>query len=246
MEILKKIGLLFITSLLFACSKDDGSACFTSVGNIVTDERVFDLPFNCIELNDNATLTIKQDSIFSAKVSGGNNLIESYTTTIVGNSLVIENKTNCNFLRDLDTPFNVTVSMPDIDSILFNGYGNIYTEGMFMVDTFKLVTTNGVGNIFLNMTGDKVELIQQTGAGNVTMKGSADYTYVYSTSYAIVDLEEFECLNGFYVNGGTGDFRINTSEYIKVKLELSGNIYYTNEPYIYIETATGSGQLIHY
>lgn len=246
MEILRYILILFVSILLVGCNKDDGSGCFTSVGDIITEKRFFDAPFNSIELNDNATLTIKQDSVFSVYVTGGNNLIESYVTTIQENFLVISNNTNCDFLRDLSTPFNVTVTMPELDSILFNGYGDIYTDGIFEIDTFRLITTNGVGNIFLDMNGDKVELVQQTGAGNVTMTGSVDYTYVYSTSYAIVDLSNLNCNSGFYVNSGTGDFTINTTEYMKVKLQLSGNIYYTNDPEIYIETYTGSGQLIHY
>jgi len=231
---------------VLGCSKGDGSDCITSAGDIITEERVFDTPFTSIKLLDNATLTIKQDSVYSAVVTGGNNLIESYTTQIEGNMLVISNNTKCDFLRDLSTPYEVTVTMPELDSILFNGYGNMYTDGIIEVDTFRLVTTNGVGNIFLNMNGTRIELVQQTGAGNVSMTGTVDYTYVYSTSYAIVDLKDLHSTEGFYVNGGTGDFTINTTDYIKIKLEFSGDIYYTNDPEIYIETNTGSGQLIHY
>lgn len=246
MAILKYILIFFIAILTLGCSKGDGSDCFTSVGDIITDERVFDTQFTSIILEDNATLTIKQDSVYSAYVTGGNKLIESYITQVEGNALVISNNTNCDFIRDLNTPYEVTVTMPELDSILFNGYGNIYSDGIFEVDTFRLVTTNGVGNIFLNMNGTRIELVQQTGAGNVSMTGTVDYTYVYSTSYAIVDLKDLHSTNGFYVNGGTGDFTINTTDYIKVKLELSGDIYYTNDPEIFIETYTGSGQLIHY
>jgi hypothetical protein len=246
MAILKYILIFFIAILTLGCSKGDGSACFTSAGDIVTDERVFDAQFTSIILEDNATLTIKQDSVYSVYVTGGNKLIESYITQVEGNALVISNNTNCDFIRDLSTPYEVTVTMPELDSILFNGYGNIYSDGIFEVDTFRLVTTNGVGNIFLNMNGTRIELVQQTGAGNVSMTGTVDYTYVYSTSYAIVDLKDLHSTNGFYVNGGTGDFTINTTDYIKVKLELSGDIYYTNDPEIFIETYTGSGQLIHY
>lgn len=246
MAILRYILVLFLSLLFVSCNKDNGRGCFTSVGDIITDKRVFDTPFNSIQLFDNATLTIKQDSVYSAYVTGGNNLIESYSTVVEGNMLVITNNTNCDFLRDLDTPFDVTVTMPILDSILFNGYGDIYTDGIFEVDTFRLVTTNGVGNIYLDMNGTRIELVQQTGAGNVTMSGTVDYTYVYSTSYAIVDLKNLNSTEGFYVNGGTGDFTINTSDYIKIKIELSGDIYYTNDPEIYIETYTGSGQLIHY
>jgi hypothetical protein len=40
--------------------------------------------------------------------------------------------------------------------------------------------------------------------------------------------------------------RVNTTNYIKVKLDLTGDIYYTNNPEIYLESQRGSGKMIHY
>ena len=216
------------------------------MGDIVSEERIFDSPFNTLDIRDNATVTIKQGPEFKAIVKGGANLIESYTTTVEGAKLVIQNKTVCKWLRDQSTPYEVHITMPEIDTILFSGYGNIYSDGILDVDTFKIITSDGVGDIELAFSGSYLYLIQQTGATNVKLTGSFDYVYCYSTSYSIIDLEELVCQRGFYTNGGTGDFKISTTDYIKVQLNLTGNIYYTNDPEVFIESNPGSGQLIHY
>lgn len=228
------------------CNKDDGSGCLTNVGDIVSEERHFESPFNTLDIRDNATVTIKEGPEYKVIVKGGANLINSYTTTIDGYKLVIENQTSCQWMRDQDTPYDVYITMPEIDSILYSGYGNIYSDGVLEVDTFKIITSDGVGDIELAFSGSYLYLIQQTGATNVKLTGSFDYVYCYSTSYSIIDLEELVCPRGFYTNGGTGDFRISTTDYIKVQLNLTGNIYYTNDPEIFIEMHSGSGQLIHF
>ena len=246
MAILRYIIAILILTSFNACNKDNGSGCLTSVGDLVYEERNFDTPFNALSINDNATVIIKQGPEYKAVVRGGSNLMESYKTSIENNILVIENKTICSWARDLDTPYEVYITMPEIDSILLYGYGDLYSDGLFVVDEFILDATDAVGDVELEMEGNSIDLIQRTGATNLSIKGKFDYTYVYCTSYSIIDLSELESNSGFYVNAGTGNMWINTEDYIKVKLELSGNIYYTNDPEIYIETHTGSGQLIHY
>lgn len=228
------------------CNKDNGSACLTKPGDIVSEERLIESPFNTLDIRDNATVTIKEGPEYKVVVKGGSNLIDSYTTTVEGYKLVIENKTACQWIRDQDTPYEVSITMPEIDSILFSGYGNIYSDGVLEVDTFKIETKDGVGNIELAFSGNALYLIQHTGASNVKLTGTFDYVFAYSASYSIIDLQDLISYSGLYKNGGTGDFTINTSDYIRVELNLTGNIYYTNDPEIFISSHIGSGQLIHY
>lgn len=242
-----RFSIFYIVILLtLGCNKDDGNACFTSVGDMTIQERSFSQAFSSIRMLDNATVTLRQGPEYSAVVRGGSNLIDSYKTTVEGSTLVLENETNCDWIRDQSTPFEVLVTMPEIDSVEFNGYGDLYTEGLFEVNNFKLTTSSSVGDIHLNMNGDDIYLILATGAANIWMEGTLDYIYVYSTSYSILDLEKLDAQNGYFINGGTGDFKVNVHDYLKVKLDLTGDIYYTNEPEVYIESQMGSGQLIHY
>lgn len=239
--------MFFIAALIIlGCNKENGSGCFTSVGDMVIQERNFTEPFTSIRMLDNATVTIKQGAEYSAVVRGGSNLIESYKTTVEGSTLVLENKTVCDWLRDQSTTFEVLVTMPVLDSIEVNGYGDLSTEGVFEVDVFKLITSSSVGDVHLNMTGEQIYLILSTGAVNIWLDGSLEYLYAYSISYSIIDAENLQATRAYLVNGGTGDFKVNTSDYLKVRLDLTGNIYYTNDPEVFIESQIGSGQLIHY
>jgi len=247
MEVLTRHKYLFLLLILIiGCSKDDGSGCFTRQGNIVTIERILEGNVNTLEIRDNAVVTIKQGPEFKALVRGGENLLDSYKTRVEGDRLIIENLTSCDWTRDLGTPFEVTVILPSLRSIYYTGYGALYSDGPFNVDTLLIDVTQGVGEYNLELYGDKLELVHHTGATNATLKGSFDYVYCYSTSQSIFDMEDLIVNSGFYANGGTGNMTINTSEYIKIQLNLTGNIFYTQDPEIYIETHIGSGQLIHY
>lgn len=247
MEILMRYKYLSLVLILFlGCSKDNGSNCFTRQGNIVSIERILVGNVTTLDIRDDAVVTIKQGSELKAIVRGGENLLDSYKTTVEGDRLIIENLTTCGWTRDLSTPFEVTLTIPSIKSIYYTGYGGFYTDGPFNVDTLLIDIQQGVGEYDLELYGNKLELIHHTGAANVYLKGSFDFVYIYSTSQSIFDMSDLIVTNGFYVNGGTGNMTINTSDYIKVKLDLTGNIFYSNDPEIYIESHTGSGELIHY
>lgn len=246
MALLKNISIIFLLSLLYSCNKDNGSGCVTRIGDIITEERNFSESFNTLDIRDNAKVTIKEGPEYKAMVRGGSNLMESYSTTVEANKLVIENKAICQWLRDQNTPFEVYITMPQIDTILYSGYGDISSDGLLEVDTFLFDTKNGVGNVDMEISGNSLQLIQHTGATNIHFKGNFDYVYTYSTSYSIIDLSELSVSSAFFVNKGTGDFKVSCSDYMKVQIDLTGNIYYDQDPEIFIESHLGSGQLIPY
>ena len=246
MALLRTISIIFIITLCYSCNKDNGSGCVTRVGDIVTEERSFTEAFNTLDIRDNARVIIKEGPEYKAIVRGGANLMESYTTTVEGYKLVIENKTVCQWLRDQNTPFEVYITMPQIDSILFSGYGDISSDGVLEVDTFLFDSKNAVGNVDITFSGNYLKLIQHTGATNIHFTGSFDYAYVYSTSYSIIDLSKLSLNDAFLTNEGTGDFKVSCADYMKVKIDLTGNIYYDQDPEIFVESHLGSGQLIHY
>jgi hypothetical protein len=247
MAFLKKVTyFVFLLFILLGCSKDKGSNCFTRQGNIVSVERILEGNVTILDVRDNVKLTIKQGPEFKAIVRGGENLLDSYITKVEGNKLIFENLTSCKWTRDLSTPFEVILTIPEIKEIYYTGFGGIYSEGPFNCDTLLIDTKQGVGNFDLELNGKKLDLVNHTGSMQVKIKGSYDYVYCYAASQSIIDMSKLVVKKGFYASLGTGDVTINTSDYIKVILDLTGSIYYTNNPEIYIESQKGSGELIHY
>lgn len=247
MAFLKKYSLIiFSVFLLQACSKDRSSACLTREGDIVSVERDLEGSFKTLEIYDNAIVTIKQGPESKAIVRGGEKLIDSYITSVEGDRLIIKNNTSCKWTRDLSTPFEVTIIMPEIEKIYFYGYGGLKSDGDLQVQSFYIETVDGLGYIDLDIYGTNLDLIQHTGAVNVNLRGSFDYVFTYSSSMSIIDMSQLIVSEGLYKNVGTGDFRVNTSDILKVQLDLTGDIYYTNDPEIEIRSQIGSGVLIHY
>ena len=247
MEILKKITFILLScSLLFACKKDDASGCFTREGDIITEERLFDASFNTIELYHDAKVFVQQGNESKAVVKGGNKLIGSYKTRVEGHKLIIENLTTCKWTRNLQTPFEVYITMPEFDTLYYLGYGEFHLQNDFQTDTVWVETTDGLGDIYLHSSGKRLNLIQHSGAANLHVKGSYDFVYAYSRSMSIIDMKETVVPEAFYANFGVGDYHVAASEYFKAILDQSGNIYYTGDPEIYVESQLGSGQLIEY
>lgn len=248
MAVLNRYSIyLILFVIVSSCNKDRGSGCFTREGDEVIVERQLGGNFKTLEIYDNAVVTIKQGSEYKAIVKGGEKLIDSYKTTVENGHLIIENRTICNWTRDLSTAFEVTVIMPEIDSILYFGFGEINTYGQILVDSLYIESRNGYGYINMDVDGQNMELIIHYGGGvNIEMRGSMDKVLNYTTAHSIINMSQLEATRGWYICRGTGDITINTSEYIKVELDLTGNIYYTKDPEVYIKSQTGSGKLIHY
>lgn len=248
MAVLNRYSIyLILFVIVSSCNKDRGSGCFTREGDEVIVERELVGDFKTLEIYDDAVVTIKQGNEYKAIVKGGEKLIDSYKTTVENGRLVIENRTICYWTRDLSTAFEVTIIMPEIDSILYFGIGGIYTDGQILVDSLYIESRNGYGFMNMDVDGQNMKLILHYGGGvNIEMRGSMDKVFNYSTTQSIINMSQLEATRGWYVCDGTGDIIINTSEYIKVELDLSGNIYYTKDPEVYIKSQTGSGELIHY
>ncbi len=247
MAFLNKYSLIILSVfLLQSCSKDKSGACLTREGDIIIIERVLEGNFKILEIYDDAIVTIKQGLESKAIVRGGEKLIDSYITRVDGDRLIIENNTKCKWTRDLSTPFEVTIIMPEIEKIYNYGYGGIKSDGDLQVQDLYIETVDGLGFIDLDVYGNNLDLIQHTGAVNVTLRGSFDYVFTYSSSHSIIDMSQLAVRDGYYQNVGTGDFRINTTDILKVQLDFTGDIYYTNDPEIEIKSQIGSGILIHY
>ena len=251
--------LFFLVSLLTAsCSKMD--QLFNN-GEPVTERRDLDNRFSAISMFNNVNVKLIQSNHPHLELTCPKNLIEKVTTEIEGDTLVIKNENDHNWLRSYDYEINLTVyydslqvinyaSIGDLTSVdSIRGYGEASVDSTELgIDTVTIRSINlnineGCGNIDLAFKSNVVKCIFGNGTSEVTLKGRSAYTEIIMRSYGVVHAEE---LNSNFVrvqSTSTNDAYVWARTKLTVWLYSIGNVYYRGNPWI-VKECTGEGQVI--
>jgi len=240
----KRLVLLMISIaiIFYSCGKDSLCNCGKRTGPVVTETRVCS-PFTEIEMNNNIDLVVKPDTFCSVQVTCGANLLDGITTKVENGRLILHNKNKCNWLRDLENRFTVTVSVSQLSYLVSNGTGDIHFSDTLRTSPFLLESINATGDYHLLFNCDRVELKLHTGPADIYATGYAKDLYLYSVangySYA-KDLRSETCT---VHTESTGDTYVNASSELQAEIGYSGNVYYSGNPSA-VRTGNGTGNLI--
>ena len=188
--------------LAASCSKLNPGDCFKSTGKITTQSRDA-TPFTFLDLYNNVDVFISYESTYSIEVRAGENIIPGIKTTISGNTLIIKNENSCNWVRSYESPIEVYLGMPEIDSIHYQASGNVTSLNQFPGDTLRLQVLEGAGSIdlWLDMLTTRMSL--EYGTADLTMRGYSHLSYLYSGGYGPADLSGLETTFTFMQNNST-------------------------------------------
>lgn len=128
---MKRIFIITIglAILLYACKNNDNQHV---KGNGIQSSKTFDEKgFTSIESDLNAELYLKQDSAFSVKVEGDENLIQHMEVRLEGSTLKIDKK-HVDF--DWDQNLKIYIAMPVINKLAVLSAASVKTENSFVQD----------------------------------------------------------------------------------------------------------------
>jgi hypothetical protein len=240
----KAFGIIIIILIFSAgCKKENLCDCFKSTGHIITEDRNI-TGFSSIFVSDNVNLFLTQSSVYSVKVEAGEHLISLITTELKNDSLFIENKNKCNWVRSYKPKINVYISMPVLVFFQNSGCGTITTSNTFTGDSLRFYSLNSSGDLTLSMDVKKCYLTIHTGCLNVTAYGKADYLDVYYVGNGMIHCENVSAKQVMATNKSTGDIYVNVSELLYYNISCSGNIYYYGNPPDIYGYDTGKGELL--
>jgi len=247
-----KKGLAYFLSLclvllLAACSKDNMFDCFKSNGADVTETRTPG-SFLVVAVNDQINLRVVNGSEFKVDVTAGKHIIKNIHTSIKSNTLSIENKNTCNFVRGYKREVNVTVTVPYIKKVENLGVGTVTFDDNFKQDTLLLLTESS-GDIYVNGTYNEIRTTSH-GNGDIYLNGSCNSLYVYMNG-----INFFRGLNMpirdfiFVETLSIGDCYVNATQSPQLAYHIwsDGNIYYTGSPTKIEDVSSGTqkGRAIH-
>ena len=255
----KPIIVLFslISLLTASCTKMD--KLFKN-GEPVTEYRSLDRRFNVISIYNNVNVKLVRDNHVHVELTCPENLIEKITTEIDGDTLVIKNQNEYNWLRSFDYSIDMTVYFDSLCKIKYASIGTLFCSdslhgfGEMVIDStengidsvwtrkFDLNINEGCGDIDLTFSSNVVKCNFGNGTSKVTLRGKAAYTELLMRSYGVIHAEELESIFVRVQSHSTNDAYVWAKTGLRVWLYSGGNVYYRGHPWV-AKICNSSGQV---
>jgi hypothetical protein len=236
------IAMVILLWLISGCAKD-GGVCVSTTGQITQQKR--NLPyFNQIDLRDNVSLIISNDTGNQVLVEAGQNIIDGVKTEVADGQLIISNNNTCNWLRDYNKPLNVYISGNKIWKITYNSSGDIVSNGTLKLDSINLQVWGGCGTIDLSLDIWQGSFSLNLGTVDLRLHGISAITTVYTADYGLYDARDMETGYTYITNKGSNDCYVKASNFLDANISSIGNIYYTGDPKSVKLQVNGSGMLL--
>ena len=240
-------ALFFLVSLtLVSCSK-------FSNGEPVTEQRTVG-HFETLCMFSNVNVNLKHSSQPHLELTCPKNLIDNIVTEAVGDSLVIRNDNNFDWLRSYDYTIDLNIYYDSLREINFASTARLTSldtlRGMIMLDSlettvhgFILRITEGCGDIDLCFSCDVLKTVFSFGTSKVTLRGKAAYAEHYLKSYGAIHAENLKSYIVKVQSQSTNDIYVWARNVLEAYLSSIGNVYYKGNPWI-VQECTNEGQVI--
>jgi len=218
-------AFLLALPLLLAChhGSDGGGVIGSSLpilgsGLIVSENRPVP-PFDSVDLQAVAGVTITLGSSHGVRVEADDNIIDHIGTRVAGSVLVIDSDAS------YDSPSGVKVYLEAnaARSLRLTGVGSITATGIASSGTVSATVT---------------------GVGTITPVGYADAFVGTLTGVGRIEALDLMTRRSTIVISGQGDCRVTAGDELDVTISGIGDVYYAGNPPLVRSTITGRGRLI--
>ena len=241
---LKPLHIIGITLLLFAsCAPEDRWDCIKSSGEEVTVSRTLRM-FHKLDVSDRIDVVISPSNEYRVEIKGGKNIIPDVETSLKDGTLFLRDNNTCNWVRDLSKFVEITVFVPELETIRMDGAGTITATDTLRGNFLGVDMWGSGGVVELPVVVNRSHSKIHTGPGDITFKGSSIYNFAYSTGNGFLDLDEFSTEITEAINWGTGDFSLTVTDSLYVEIGHLGSVTYYGQPEKVVEWLNGEGQAI--
>lgn len=233
-----------VAIILFSCKPENRCDCVKSTGK--TNVIYHDVKdFNCIVTEDKMEVYLTQGPNYEVKVEAGANLQKLIKTELDGETLKVVNYNKCNWVRGYKHTIKVYITAPYFKHIKNASVGNIQSLNTITQNSIS-VRVESSGDVKLDI--DTYEFIGSThGNGDLYLTGKTDrlaHTY-NGTNFLYADkLEVGEYVYLHSLSIGNAFVNAPTNGLMDIKIDRSGNVYYTGNPSKINLTRNNKGDLI--
>jgi len=217
---LRFFGLLLFVVFNFACTKNDTVVNNNQIigsGKLVTQVRSVG-SYSGIQVTNFAKVIITQDTSEQLSIESDDNIINHVVTAVSGGVLMVglDNGSYSN------VTVNVYASMKSIKSLESVGTADFSTTNLVQTDSI---------------------LCRITGAGTMTLKGSATFEQVEIIGAGTVHNFDFVAAHCATTISGSGTVEINVTSRLDAVIAGTGSIVYAGSPQSVQQSITGVGSV---
>ncbi|MDI1355181.1 MAG: DUF2807 domain-containing protein [bacterium] len=219
-----------ILILLLSCKKENTLDCFTSNGSDITETR-YPGTFKAVMVPDKFEVKVVSGSEYKVEVTCGEHIISNISSKVRNDTLILENKNRCNFVRGYKRVIRFTVTVPQLDYLENSGVGVVTFDEDYKQD-YIYVRVSSSGDLYLNGTFRTIKTTSN-GNGDMYVGGKADTLYVYTTGINFVNTRALSVANYMFIHTASiGDCYVNATgtKRFAFNIQNTGNIYYSGDP----------------
>lgn len=242
MKFIVFITKLIVTSLvagLFASCKFDVDLGpgLEGDGNIVTETRNTDMPFNGIEISRGLELQVEQSGETSITVIADKNLQNHITTEIVNEILIITSDVNI----DNAGSKKIVVKMPNITSLQASSAASIKGASTIKGQNIGL-STSSAGELTLTLEAENVTAESSSGS-SMNLRGKTLKLETDTSSGSVLDAQQL-LANDIISDASSGSVTdVHPLVSLKAQASSGSSISYHNDPKILSKDSSSGGSV---
>jgi hypothetical protein len=182
-----------------------------------------------------------KSEIVKLEVTAPNSIHSMLETSVNNGRLVI--RYNNGKTYDNDASIRINVSAPNVNTFLLNTSGNIYVMNDIQPDNLLLRSSGSGDIVFQKVFTGNIDA-ESTQSGRISAgSGSANSEKLKTDASGKIDLSGIAAKSVTTHTIGSGDIRVKVSDNLDVRIDGSGSVYFSGNPYISTHIS-GSGHLV--
>lgn len=225
------ITILFSILILVSCK-----GVFRNGDIIYNQERPIAKPFDCIQINDNISVTLKEDTCQYVEITSGKFVIDKLTAEVIGDTLVLHNNNRFDWLRSYNCPFEMIVHYKNLGIINYQSTGDLRSldsiRGYYKND-FRVVNINikeGSGDIDLMVSCNNVGVYYEHGTSKFILRGKVYWSEISTHGFGPIEAENLKSMEVYFSSTSTCYAKVWAIDLLKADLNGLGYLYYKGNP----------------
>lgn len=237
--------IIYLFLLLAACQKAPQRACFKSTGT--PEQRVQQLdPFIYLHIGPYIEVELIQDSLNYVEWTAGQNLTSFLVANLNADTLYLQNKNKCRFLRYAKGAVKATVHFTSIQELHLANSEKVSASVTGTQDDLLLYLHEGVGPVNLQLDVQKATVRNNYGWQKLVLSGQAKRLFVDLDGSAAIDARQMHVSDSISFRSSSLLTSYIWADQLLLKAQLygSGNLYYSGNPLAIWKTEYGQGKVL--
>ncbi|OFX83282.1 MAG: hypothetical protein A2W99_12290 [Bacteroidetes bacterium GWF2_33_16] len=186
--------------------------------------------FKEIFINDIFDVYLYQDSICKLSIEGGSNLLPEISYKVTDGKLTVSNKNTAQWSRDYEK-IKLHISVNKLLYLYLKESSKIHSVDTIITPQLEVYSITDYADIYLMVKCDNFYFVNEgTSGAYIELKGSSQNFNSWIRASAILKADEFFSENVIIETESIGDCYVYATKKLTVKINNSGNIYYTGNP----------------